>query len=69
LDTVNKIIILYHKNKEVDKYLDLDIKRKGQDIRYALNDDKLKALGWEPKKQFNKELKDIVKYYKDKFIW
>ena len=69
LDTVNKIIILYHKNKEVDKYLDLDIKRKGQDIRYALNDDKLRLLGWEPKKQFNKELKDIVKYYKDKFIW
>jgi dTDP-glucose 4,6-dehydratase len=69
LDTVNKIIILYHKNKEVDKYLDLDIKRKGQDVRYALNDNKLRSLGWSPKKLFNNEIKHIVKYYKHKFIW
>ena len=69
LDTVNKIIILYHENKEVDKYLDLDIKRKGQDVRYALNDNKLRSLGWSPKKLFNNEIKHIVKYYKHKFIW
>ena len=69
LDTVNKIIILYHKNKEVDKYLDLDIKRKGQDIRYALNDDKLRLLGWKPKVVFDKYLPAIVDYYKGNFIW
>ena len=69
LDTVNKIIILYHENKEVDKYLDLDIKRKGQDVRYALNDNKLRSLGWSPKKLFNNEIKHIVEYYKHKFIW
>tara|TARA_R110000822_G_scaffold158484_2_gene298027 strand:+ start:1044 stop:1994 length:951 start_codon:yes stop_codon:yes gene_type:complete len=69
LDTVNKIIILYHKNKEVDRYLDLDIKRKGQDVRYALNDDKLRLLGWKPKVIFDKYLPAIVNYYKQKFIW
>ena len=69
LDTVNKIVILYHKNKEVDRYLDLDIKRKGQDVRYALNDDKLRLLGWKPKVIFDKYLPAIVNYYKQKFIW
>ena len=69
LDTVNKIIILYHENKEVDKYLDLDIKRKGQDVRYALNDEKLRSLGWKSKMIFDKELPFILDYYKERFIW
>ena len=69
LDTVSQIINLYYKNKEVDKYLDLDIKRKGQDLRYALNDDKLRSLGWKPEMEFEKELPKIVKYYKQNFIW
>ena len=69
LDTVNKIIILYYKNKEVDKYLDLGVERKGQDLRYALNDDKLRSLGWKPEMEFEKELPKIVKYYKQNFIW
>ncbi|HAI36899.1 MAG TPA: dTDP-glucose 4,6-dehydratase, partial [Maribacter sp.] len=36
---------------------------------YALNDDKLRSLGWLPKKIFDDEIGDIVKYYKDNFIW
>jgi dTDP-D-glucose 4,6-dehydratase len=39
------------------------------DLRYALNDDKLRALGWEPKVDFDTELKYIIEYYKEKFIW
>ena len=69
MDTVNKIIILYHENKDVGNYLDLDIVRRGQDVRYALNDEKLRSLGWSPKKLFNNEIKHIVEYYKHKFIW
>jgi cold shock CspA family protein len=51
------------------EYIDTSISRKGQDVRYALDDSKLKNLGWEPKKQFDQELTNIVEYYKDKFIW
>ena len=38
LDTVSKLITLYHTNslKSINEYLDLDIVRKGQDVRYAL---------------------------------
>ncbi len=67
-----KIITLYYpkgKDQEIDQYLDLSYSRQGQDVRYALNDDKLRALGWEPKAIFDKELPSIVDYYKNNFIW
>jgi dTDP-D-glucose 4,6-dehydratase len=50
-------------------FLDLSYSRAGQDVRYALDDSKLRTLGWEPKKIFDEELPKIVKYYKEKFIW
>lgn len=54
---------------EINKYIDFSCNRPGQDVRYALDDSKLRALGWVPDKHFNTEIKDIVEYYKDKFIW
>ena len=82
LTTVEKIIELYHPEDETLKeqfphypqrrifeYLDLEYSRPGIDVRYALNDDKLRSLGWEPKKIFNEELPAIVDYYKNNFIW
>jgi dTDP-glucose 4,6-dehydratase len=70
LETVKKICILNNKNiEELDKYVDLSCIRPGQDVRYALDDSKLKKLGWESKKQFDDELITIIEYYKNKFIW
>ena len=71
LDTVSKLITLYHTNslKSINEYLDLDIVRKGQDVRYALNDNKLRTLGWEPEMEFDIELPNIINYYKQNFIW
>jgi len=43
--------------------------RPGQDLRYAIDDSKLKALGWTPKAVFDDELKKIVSYYLSNFIW
>jgi dTDP-glucose 4,6-dehydratase len=68
-ETVLNVIKLYNEDKDVDKYLDLSYSRIGQDVRYALDDTKLRNLGWEPKALFEKELKSIVEYYKNKFIW
>lgn len=43
--------------------------RPGQDIRYSINDDKLKSLGWQAQANFDLELEKIVAYYKKHFIW
>jgi len=51
------------------EYLDLSITRPGQDVRYSINDSKLKALGWEPKAVFEVELVKIVQYYSQTFVW
>ena len=53
----------------INDYLDFSYSRKGQDVRYALNDDKLRALGWEPKTKFDEEIPHIVIYYNKNFIW
>jgi len=55
--------------KDYNKYMDFSEKRQGQDVRYSIDDTKLKNLGWKPVADFNKSLKEIVKYYKHNFIW
>jgi dTDP-glucose 4,6-dehydratase len=52
-----------------ENFIDFSCNRPGQDVRYALDDNKLKQLGWSPKKVFYNEIKEIVTYYKNKFIW
>jgi dTDP-glucose 4,6-dehydratase len=48
-----------------EKYLDLSVKRPGQDIRYAINDKKLQELGWCTRADFDAELQKIVTWYID----
>ena len=73
LTTLKKLIAEYFLNPpfgvEHEKYIDLDHTRPGQDVRYAVNDDKLRHLGWEPKALFHEELKLIVEFYKNNFLW
>ena len=69
LTTCKKVITLMMLNENVYDHLDLSISRAGQDIRYALDDSKLRALGWAPKKIFDQELPQIVEYYRNNFIW
>ena len=72
-DTVKKVLEVFSGLKldvfDVKNYLDLSYSRAGQDVRYALDDSKLRALGWEPRMKFDEELPKIVEYYKNKFIW
>jgi dTDP-glucose 4,6-dehydratase len=54
---------------QIGKNLDFTYSRVGQDVRYALNDNKLRSIGWSPKHNFDNDIHDIVKYYKNTFIW
>ena len=51
------------------KYADLQFKRPGQDVRYSLNDDKLRLLGWKPQKNFDDEIGGLVEHYRTNFKW
>ena len=43
--------------------------RQGQDVRYAIDDAKLKILGWQATANFDTELAQVVDYYRANFIW
>ena len=67
-DTVSKVIKAYN-GDNIENHLDLTYSRVGQDVRYALDDSKLKTLGWRPVVSFDDTLPSIVEYYKNRFIW
>ena len=46
-----------------------DLVRPGQDLRYSIDDGKLKQLGWQARANFDKELAKIVEYYRKTFVW
>ena len=71
LNTVKKVIREYINSdtEDIAEYIDTSYSRVGQDVRYALDDNKLRALGWKPQAIFSQELPDIIEYYKNKFIW
>lgn len=71
INTVKKVINAYY-GKDMPNYEDfvnLGIERPGQDVRYALNDEKIRNLGWKPMCMFDDEIINIVDYYKNNFIW
>jgi dTDP-glucose 4,6-dehydratase len=68
INVVRKILALYGVRDNIENYIE-PLERAGQDVRYSIDDTKLKKLGWQPRAEFDKELAKIVKYYKNNFIW
>jgi dTDP-glucose 4,6-dehydratase len=52
-----------------EKVCDFNYTRSGQDVRYSLDDSKIRTLGWKNECEFDKELPTIVEFYKNNFIW
>ena len=71
LDTVKKILVWYFgaNNFNIEEHVDFFYERPGADLRYSIDDTKLRDLGWEPEADFDDEIEEIVNYYKGKFIW
>ena len=69
LVVAEKIIKAMELPGDIFNYLDLSHKRPGQDVRYSIDDSKLKTLGWNPVAVFDDELIKIVKYYTQNFVW
>jgi dTDP-glucose 4,6-dehydratase len=69
-DTIRKIVkSFFEDNSDWKQYIDFSYNRIGQDVRYSLNDEKLKSLGWKPEKIFDIEIENIVKFYKNRFTF
>ena len=68
IEVVKKIIKLVNGDTKIEKYL-TDMIRPGQDLRYSIDDTKLKKLGWSATADFDKELEKVVEYYQNNFIW
>tara|TARA_A100001515_G_scaffold134786_1_gene125218 strand:+ start:7309 stop:8256 length:948 start_codon:yes stop_codon:yes gene_type:complete len=71
LDTVKKILVWYYgaNNFNIEDHVNFFYERPGADLRYSIDDTKLRDLGWEPEADFDDEIEEIVNYYKGKFIW
>ena len=70
IETVKKIIKAFYGTLDNwEQYVDFNTEREGQDVRYALNDRKLKELGWSPQKNFDDEIFEIVEHYKNNWRW
>ena len=68
INVVSKIIALLHNDPYISEYIQ-NSTRMGHDVRYSIDDSKLKALGWQPNAEFDTELAKIVEFYKNNFVW
>lgn len=68
---VQKIINAYYGEDLTAQWQDYieNVQRAGQDVRYSIDDSKLKALGWQCEADFDTALVEIVKHYKENFVW
>ncbi|MBU0952200.1 MAG: GDP-mannose 4,6-dehydratase [Elusimicrobia bacterium] len=58
IEVLRKIAAIF-KVPEKDAYIQIP-NRVGQDVRYSLDDTRLRALGWKPVRDFDEEIKKIV---------
>jgi dTDP-glucose 4,6-dehydratase len=70
-EVIKKLLKIYKGEDASDNWEDyiFDSQRMGQDVRYAIDDSKLKGLGWYPQSVFDTALEEIVQYYIENFVW
>ena len=69
---VQEVVRAFHGDDAVahtNNYINTNYERPGADLRYSINGDKLKALGFEATRQFKDEIKKIVEWHRDHWIW
>ena len=52
-----------------ESYIDNVADRKGQDMRYSINCDKIHQLGWKPRIPFDQGIKETIDWYKQNSWW
>ena len=52
-----------------DRYVDFSVQRPGQDVRYSIDDVKIRSMGWKNNRIFDLELPSIVEHHSKRFVW
>jgi dTDP-glucose 4,6-dehydratase len=69
-EVIAKVLRCYfNRDVPLEEYVQFNYVRMGEDVRYSLDDSRLRSLGWKNEKAFDAELKLMVEYYKNKFTW
>lgn len=66
IELTKRIIKKMGKNDEAIEFVE---DRKGHDLRYSLDCSKIRALGWEPKLEFDSALDETINWYKSNESW
>lgn len=66
LEVTKELLRLLNKD---DSYIEFVKHRLGHDLRYGIDDSKLRKLGWIPKHDFSQWLKQTVDWYKENQWW
>jgi len=69
IEVCNMVAKNYFGTFDENDLYNFSYQRPGQDLRYALDDSKLRSLGWTEEAKFEEEIVKITSYYKDTFIW
>jgi dTDP-glucose 4,6-dehydratase len=65
-EVTSKILELLGQGEDMIEYVE---HRLGHDFRYAIDDTKLRQLGWSPANTFEEQLKETVQWFKDNEWW
>lgn len=66
LEVTKKILEILGLREDMIEFVE---HRLGHDFRYAIDDVKLRSLGWVPEKSFDERLKETVDWYKENEWW
>ena len=69
LHVFEKICNCFGLSSDLREYIDFDVSRIGQDVRYAIDDSKLKFTGWKNTRIFDNEIPNVVSYHREHFKW
>lgn len=69
-EVITKVLTAYFGTPvPLEDHVQFNYDRMGQDVRYSLDDSAIRALGWKNTKSFDIEVKAVVEFYKNRFVW
>lgn len=66
LEVTKKILELLGKGEDMIEYVE---HRLGHDLRYAIDDSKIRSLGWKEDKTFDERLSETINWFKENEWW